>query len=39
MSENFDFFSTDFNNWNYNEMMNKPSTDPYNKNKKSDPFG
>ena len=24
-----DFLCTDFNNWNYNEMINKPGIDPY----------
>ena len=33
-----DFFSTDSNNWNFNEMINKPSLDPYNNNKKLSPF-
>ena len=28
------FFSTDSNNWNLNEMINKPGLDPYNNNKK-----
>ena len=27
-----DFFSTDCNNWNYNEFTNTPNADPYNKN-------
>jgi hypothetical protein len=34
MDEDFDFFSTDINNWNYNEFKNKTVVDPYN-NKKS----
>jgi hypothetical protein len=34
-----DYFSTDFFNWNYNEMINKPGLDPYNNKKKLDPFG
>ena len=34
MSEDLDFFSTDFNNWNYNEMFIKPDIDPFNNNKK-----
>jgi hypothetical protein len=38
MSECLEFFSTDFNNWNYNEFINKSGVDPYNK-KKLDPFG
>ena len=38
MSEDLEFFSTDFNNWNYNEMINKPGIDPYN-NKRLDPLG
>jgi hypothetical protein len=24
MAEEFEYFSTDFNNWNYNEFVNKP---------------
>ncbi len=32
------FFSNDFNNWNYNEFINKPGVDFYNNNKKLDPF-
>ena len=28
-----DFFSTDFDNWNDNEMINKPGIDPYNNEK------
>ena len=24
MAEDFEFFSTDYNNWNFNIMMNKP---------------
>ena len=39
MSEYFEFFSNDFNNWNYNEMQTKPDIDPFNNNKKLDPFG
>jgi hypothetical protein len=40
MSEDLnDFFSTDPDNWNYNEMINKPGIDPYNNKKKLDPFG
>jgi len=32
MSEDLkDFFSTDCNNWNYNEFINTPNADPYNK--------
>jgi hypothetical protein len=30
MSEDLDVFSTDFNNWNHNEFINKPGIDPYN---------
>ncbi len=33
MSECLEFFSTDFNNWNYNEFINKSGVDPYNKKK------
>jgi hypothetical protein len=36
MSE--DCFSTDINNWNYYRMINKTGMDPYNNNKKLDPF-
>ena len=39
MSEDLEFFSTDFNNWNYNEFINKPGIDPDNNEKKLDPFG
>ena len=38
MSEDLDFFSTDFKNWNCNEMINRPGLDPYNNEKKLDPF-
>ena len=31
-------FSTDINNWNYYRMINKTGMDPYNNNKKLDPF-
>jgi hypothetical protein len=30
MSNEFDFFSNDCNNWNYNEFINTPNADPYN---------
>ena len=33
MSEDLDVFSTDFNNWNHNEFINKPGIDPYNNKK------
>jgi hypothetical protein len=33
MSDEFDFFSNDYNNWNYNEFINTPNADPYNKKK------
>jgi len=33
MSEGFEFFSTDLNNWNFDNMINKPDFDPYNNNK------
>jgi hypothetical protein len=36
MAEEFEFFSTDFNNWNFNAMINNPDFDPYNN---LDPFG
>ena len=39
MSEEFDFFSTDANNFNFNEMFNKSGIDLYNNNKKLDPLG
>jgi hypothetical protein len=28
---NLNFFSNDFKNWNYNEFINTPNADPYNK--------
>ena len=31
MSDEFDFFSNDYNNWNYKEFINTPNADPYNK--------
>jgi hypothetical protein len=31
MSDEFDFFSNDRNNWNYEEFINTPNADPYNK--------
>jgi hypothetical protein len=31
MADEFDFFSTDFTNWNYNPFINTPNADPYNK--------
>jgi hypothetical protein len=31
MADEFDFFSNDCNNWNYNEFINTPNADPYNK--------
>ena len=37
MSEDFEFFYWFFNNWNFNNMSNKPGIDPFN-NKKLDPF-
>ena len=30
MSDEFDFFSNDCNNWNYNPYINTPNIDPYN---------
>ena len=30
MSDEFDFFSACFNNWNYNKFINKPGIDPHN---------
>ncbi len=34
-----DYFSTDFNNCNYNKFMNKKGFDPYNNKKKLYQFG
>ena len=34
----FEFFSTDFNNWNFDNLINKPDFDPYNNKEKLDPF-
>ena len=31
MSDEFDFSSNDSTNWNYNEFINTPNADPYNK--------
>ena len=31
MADEFDFFSHDCNNWNYNEFIITPNADPYNK--------
>jgi hypothetical protein len=31
MADEFEFFSNDCNNWNYNEFMNTPNADPDNK--------
>ena len=33
MSDEIDFFSNDRNSWNYNEFINTPNADPYNKNR------
>ena len=30
MADEFDFFSNDCNNWNYNPFINTPDADPYN---------
>ena len=30
MADEFDFFSNDCNNWNYNPFINIPNADPYN---------
>ena len=30
MADEFDFFSNDSNNWNYNPFINTPNADPYN---------
>ena len=39
MDEDFDFFSTDINNWNYNKFIKKTGVDHYNNKKRLDPFG
>ena len=39
MSEEFDFFSTDFDNLNLNNIINKQGLDSFNNNKKLVPFG
>jgi len=39
LAEEFELFSTDSNNWKYNIMINNPDHDPYNNDKKLDPFG
>ena len=31
MVDEFDFFSNDCNNWNYDPFINTPNADPYNK--------
>ncbi len=31
MTHEFDFFSTNRNNWNYNEFINTPNADSYKK--------
>jgi hypothetical protein len=30
MSDEFEFFSNDCHNWNYNPYINTPNADPYN---------
>ena len=30
MSDEFEFFSNDCHNWNYNPFINTPNADPYN---------
>ena len=30
MADEFEFFSNDSNNWNYNPYINTPNADPYN---------
>ena len=30
MTDEFEFFSNDSNNWNYNPFINTPDADPYN---------
>ena len=40
MTDEFEFFSNDFNNWNYNEFLIKPGVDLFNNNETNlDPFG
>ena len=39
MAEEFEFFSTDSNHWNFNIMINNPDFDSYNTKQKLDPFG
>ena len=36
MTDEMDFFSNDCNNWNYNQFINTPNADPYNKNRTND---
>ena len=31
MTDEFEFFSNDFNNWNCKPFINTPNADPYNK--------
>ncbi len=31
MTDEFEFFSNDFDNWNCNPFINTPNADPYNK--------
>ena len=31
MTDEFEFFSNDCNNWSYNPFINTPNADPYNK--------
>ena len=38
MCEEFEFFSTDVNNCNYNIMIKNPDCDPFNNKTKLDPF-
>jgi hypothetical protein len=38
MSDEFEFFRTDSNNWNYDIMINNPGFDLFINNKKPHPF-
>jgi hypothetical protein len=39
MMDALDLFSTDVNNWNFNDTIIKPGIDPCNNNKKLDHLG
>ena len=38
MSEEFIYYTSNFNERNYNKMINKPDIDSFNENKKIAPF-